>query len=183
VYYIEFNNVTLQDLDGDPGSLSEAKSRTDWPQWEKAINTELKTVEDAGTYEEVPRPQGKNVVDCKLIFKIKCKADSSILKYKAHLVARSFTQIYGVDYYETYSPVARMASFRTIIAIAAEKDWEIDSFDFNGAYLNGELDPDEEIYMEFPPGYKPWGKNTILRLQKTLYSLKQAGQRWYDSLS
>jgi Reverse transcriptase (RNA-dependent DNA polymerase) len=174
VYYIEFNNVTLQDLDGDPGSLSEAKLRTDWPQWEKAINTELKTVEDAGTYEEVLRPPGKNIVNCKLIFKIKRKADGSILKYKACLVAHSFTQIYGVDYYETYSPVARMASFCTIITIATEKDWEINSFDFNSAYLNGKLDPDEEIYMEFPPGYKPQGMNTILRLRKTLCSLKQA---------
>jgi hypothetical protein len=100
MYYIKFNNVTLQDLDSDPGSLEEAKSRTDWPQWEKAINAELKTVEDARTYEEVPRPQGKNVVNCKLVFKIKCKADGSILKYKAHLVACSFTQIYGVDYYK-----------------------------------------------------------------------------------
>jgi Reverse transcriptase (RNA-dependent DNA polymerase) len=175
MYYIKFNNVALQDLDSDPGLLSEAKSRTDWPQWEKAINTKLKTIEDARTYEEVPRPQGKNVVNCKLIFKIKCKANSSILKYKAHLVARSFTQIYGIDYYKTYSPMAQMASFCMIIAIAAEKDWEIDSFDFNGAYLNGELDPDEEIYMEFPPSYKPWGMNTILQLWKTLYGLKQAG--------
>jgi Reverse transcriptase (RNA-dependent DNA polymerase) len=109
----------------------------------------------------VPRPQGKNVVDCKLVFKIKCKADSSILKYKAHLIAHGFTQIY-VDYYETYSPVAQMASFHAIITIAAKKNWEIDSFDFNSAYLNGELDPDEEIYMEFPPGYRPLGKNVIL---------------------
>jgi GAG-pre-integrase domain/Pol polyprotein, beta-barrel domain len=106
MYYIEFNNVALQDLDGDPGLLSEAKSRTDWPQWEKAINTELKTVEDARTCEEVLRPQGKNVVNCKLIFKIKHKADSSILKYKVHLIACSFTQIYGIDYYKTYSPMA-----------------------------------------------------------------------------
>jgi Reverse transcriptase (RNA-dependent DNA polymerase) len=68
-----------------------------------------------------------------------------------------------------------MVSFHTIIAIAAEKDWEINSFNFNGAYLNRKLDPDEEIYMEFPPGYKPQGKNMILQLWKTLYSLKQAG--------
>jgi Reverse transcriptase (RNA-dependent DNA polymerase) len=106
MYYIEFNNVALQDLDGNPGSLEEAKLRTNWPQWEKAINAELKTVEDAGTYEEVPRPPGKNIVNCKLVFKIKHKANGSILKYKAHLVAHGFTQIYGVDYYETYSPVA-----------------------------------------------------------------------------
>jgi Reverse transcriptase (RNA-dependent DNA polymerase) len=70
-----------------------------------------------------------------------------------------------------------------IIAIATEKDWEIDWFDFNSAYLNGELDPDEEIYMEFPPSYKPQGMNTILWLQKTLYGLKQASRCWYNSLS
>jgi hypothetical protein len=80
VYYIEFKKVTLQDLGSDPGSLEEAKLRTDWPQWEKAINTKLKTVEDAGMYEEVLRPPGKNDINCKLVFKIKCKANSSILK-------------------------------------------------------------------------------------------------------
>jgi len=72
---------------------------------------------------------------------------SDIDKYKVRLVARGFTQIYGVDYFDTFSPVAKLASLRTILAIAARFDWEIESFDFNGAYLNGELGEDEEIHI------------------------------------
>ena len=178
VFHISFDDAafaTIQDIDGDPKTLAEAQSRTDWPEWRKAIEIETKTLENAGTWHEVTRPQGKNVVDCKWVFKIKCKADGSIQKYKARLVACGFTQIQGVDYYETYSPMARLASFRAIIALAAQHGWDIDSFDFNSAYLNGELDEHEEIYMQFPPGYKPQGDNTILRLRKTIYGLKQAG--------
>jgi Reverse transcriptase (RNA-dependent DNA polymerase) len=108
VYHTEFNDaafVTIQGIDGDPKSLEEAKSRMDWPQWKEAIDIELKTIKGTRTWEEVPRPPDKNIVNCKLVFKIKRKANSTIIKYKAHLVARGFTQIYGVDYYETYSPV------------------------------------------------------------------------------
>jgi hypothetical protein len=97
-------------------------------------------------------------------------------------VAHGFTQIFGMDYYETFSPVAKLASFRTILALAACFDWDINSFDFNGAYLNGELDEDEEIYMQAPPGYEGQGEDIILRLQKLLYGLKQARCKWYDAL-
>ena len=179
LYHVEFNNavfVTIQDVDGNPKSLEDVRSRMDWPKWQEAINIEMKTLKNAGTWHKVVRPQGKNIIDCKWVFKIKRKADSSIQKYKAHLVAHSFTQIQGVDYYETYSPVARMASFCTIIMIAAQNDWDINSFNFDSTYLNRELDKNEEIYMEFPPGYEPQGKDTILRLNKTLYGLKQAGR-------
>jgi Reverse transcriptase (RNA-dependent DNA polymerase) len=186
IYHTEFNDaafVTIQGIDGDPKSLEEAKSQTDWPRWKEAIDIELKTVEGTGTWEEVPRPPDKNIIDCKLVFKIKRKANSTILKYKAHLVAHGFTQIYSVDYFETYSPIMRLASFRTIIALTARNNWDINSFNFNSAYLNGKLDENKEIYMQFPSKYKPQGKNMILRLRKTLYGLKQAGRHWYDSLS
>jgi hypothetical protein len=93
-----------------------------------------------------------------------------------HLVARGFTQIHGVDYYETFASVAKLASVRTILAIAARNDWEIDVFDFHGAYLNGKLDEGEDVYMEQPPEYETadW--------QKALYGLKQGGRKWYNTL-
>ena len=102
-------------------------------------------------------------------------------KYKARLVARGFGQIYGVDYLDTYSPVAKLASFRTILTLAARFDWEVECFDFNSAYLNGELEESEEIYMEQLPGYEEGGKDFVKRLRKALYRLKQAGHRWYDT--
>jgi Reverse transcriptase (RNA-dependent DNA polymerase) len=108
--------------------------------------------------------------------------DGSINKYKARLVARGFTQIYGVDYFDTFSPVAKLASIRTILAIATRLDWDVDTFDFNSAFLNGELGDDEEIYMQEPPGFEE-GSIYVKRLRKSLYGLKQAGRRWYDMLA
>jgi len=108
---------------------------------------------------------------------------TSIDKYKARLVACGFTQIFGVDYYNTFSPVTKLASFCSILALAVQFDWDIKSFDFNGAYLNGKLDEDEEIYMQAPPGYEGQGEHSVKRLKKSLYGLKQAGQKWYDALS
>ena len=87
-----------------------------------------------------------------------------------------------MDYFTTFSPVAKLSSFRTILALATRHDWEIKSFDFNAAYLNGELDNDEEIYKHPPPGYDS-NPNTVKQLCKALYRLKQAGQKWYDTLS
>jgi len=147
------------------------------------MDKEIDTLEHAGTWVNVLRPTNRNIVSAKWIFRIKRKANGEIDKYKARLVACRFTQIYGIDYYSTYSPVAKMASIRLILALAARQDWEIESFDFNGAYLNGELQDNEEIYMEPPPGYENIAPNCVKRLQKSLYGLKQAGRRWYDTLS
>ena len=184
-FYAGFDDViaaALQDAEGDPKSLSEARSRADWSNWKAAMDREMSTLEEAGTWSTVLRPAGKNIVGSKWVFRLKRKADGSIDKYKARLVARGFTQVYGVDYFDTYSPVAKLASFRTILAIAARHDWEIESFDFNGAYLNGELDAGEEIYMQAPPGYDKGDAGSVKRLHKSLYGLKQAGRKWYDAL-
>jgi hypothetical protein len=140
-------------------------------------------LECSGTWSTFSRPEGKNIVGSKWVYRIKRKSDNTVDKYKARLVARGFTQIYGVDYFDTYSPVAKMASFRTILAIAARNDWDIESFDFNGAYLNGTLSEDEEIYMQEPPGYETQGEHSVKRLHKSLYGLKQAGRKWYEALS
>ena len=166
---------------GDPQSVDEARSRSDWPLWQEAMDREMKTLEDAGTWETVPRPTDHNIIGSKWVFRLKRKSDGSIDKYKARLVARGFTQVYGTDYFETYSPVAKLSTFCTILALAAQQDWDIDSFDFNGAYLNGELGENEDIYMQNPPGYDI-GEGTVKHLKKSLYGLKQAGRKWYDTL-
>jgi hypothetical protein len=97
------------------------------------MDREIATLQAACTWIDVSRPSDKNVVGSKWVFRIKRKANGSIDKYKACLVARGFTQIYEVDYFSTYSPVAKLTGFCTILAIAARHDWEIKSFDFNGA--------------------------------------------------
>ena len=102
-------------------------------------------------------------------------------KYKARLIAQGFTQIYRVDYFEMFSPVAKLSSFCPILALAVHFDWDAECFDFNGAYLNGELNDNEEIYMYSPPGYDT-DRNTVKQLCKLLYGLKQAGRKWYETL-
>jgi hypothetical protein len=146
------------------------------------MDKELATLEKARTWDTVIHPEGKNIIGSKWVFHIKRKANGSVDKYKVWLVARGFTQIFSVDYYNMFSPVVKLASFRTVLALAARFDWEIKLFDFNGAYLNGELDEDEEIYMQAPPGYENQGEHFVKRLKKSLYGLKQAGRKWYDAL-
>jgi len=103
-------------------------------------------------------------VSCKWVFKIKKNSAGEINKYKARLVAHSFTQQYGVNYDKTYAPVARLALLRLILAIAARRDWDIDVFDFHSAFLNGKLDEDEVIFMELPPGFDKQGHDLVARL-------------------
>ena len=164
-------------------SYQEARKRSDWPELEKAINVELKNLKAAGTWDVVERPENTNVVDSKWVFRLKKDAEGRVVKWKARLVARGFTQVYGVNYFETFAPVARLASIRTILAIATRNNWEIDMFDFHSAYLNGVLDDDEEIYMEQPPHHEEKERSRyVVKLKKSLYGLKQAGRKWYDSL-
>jgi transposase InsO family protein len=175
--------AAILNAEDDPKTLREARSRSDWPRWKDAMDREMETLAKAETWTTVSRPPHTNVVGSKWVFRIKRKSDGSIDKYKARLVAKGFTQIYGIDYFDTYSPVARIASFRVIFALAARFDWDIESFDFNGAYLNGTLDDDEAIYMQEPPGYESEGNGAFVkRLLKALYGLKQAGRKWYDAL-
>jgi len=94
------------------------QARPNWVQWQEAMDREIDTLQNAGTWSTVPQPSNKNVVGSKWVFCIKQKADGSVDKYKARLVARGFTQVYSEDYLDTFSPVAKLASFRTILAFA-----------------------------------------------------------------
>jgi hypothetical protein len=167
----------------EPWTVDEAQKQPNWPRWDEAIRAELKSLDDAHTWDRVPRPpKPTNVVDCKWVFKIKKNSAGEIDKYKARLVARGFTQIHGVDYYETYAPVARLASLRLVLAAAAHHDWPIDVFDFHSAFLNRKLDDNEVIYMELPPGFDKRGRDLVACLQVALYGSKQGALKWYQRL-
>ena len=168
--------VNRASINDDPKTYAEAMSRPDAEQWKAACAEELLAFAKAELYDEVERPRNRKVVDCKWVFKIKRGADGEILRYKARLVAKGFTQVEGVDYTDTFAPVSKFASIRTLLALAAKHNLDIHQMDVKSAFLNGELE--EEIYMEPPPGFRK-DKSTVWRLWKSLYGLKQASREWY----
>ena len=122
-------------------------------------------------------PEGRKAIKNKWIFKKKTDADGNVTVYKARLVAKGFWQIQGVDYDETFSPVAMLKSIRILLAIAAYFDYEIWQIDVKTAFLNGNIE--EELYMIQPEGFvdlKDAGK--VCKLQRTIYGLKQASRSW-----
>jgi hypothetical protein len=169
----------------DAPTVEEAMMRPDWPLFKDAMDVEMEVMRKTGTFGDgpVPRPIDRNVVGSKWALRIKRKANGEIDKYKARLVARGFTQVQGVDYFETFSPTAKLSSLRTILSIATQFDWDIKVFDYSAAFLNGEFTPDEEIYMEQAPHYTNGNPRDVIRLHRTIYGLKQSSRKWYEKLT
>jgi len=124
-------------------------------------------------------PPDCKIIDSKWVFKIKCGPNSKIDKYKARLVAKGYMQIEGLDYTDTFAPVTKFTTIRSLLALAAQHDLEVHQVDVKAAFLNGELE--EEIYLRPPPGFRDDSK-VVWRLQRALYGLKQASKAWYDTL-
>lgn len=162
-----------------PSCYDEAKGRT---KWESAMQEEVEALMKNETWELVPKPKDSEVVTCKWVYKLKKSSDGSIDRHKARLVARGFSQCYGLDYEETFSPVAKMATLRTLISLAAYKSWKLWQLDVKNAFLYGELDRD--VYMEQPQGFiSKQFPHYVCRLKKALYGLKQALRAWYGKIS
>ncbi|BBH01653.1 hypothetical protein Prudu_011986, partial [Prunus dulcis] len=141
--------------------------------WLKAMEDELQMIEKNETWELVDRPTEKPVIGVKWVYKTKLNLDGSVQKNKARLVAKGYAQKPGLDYNETYAPVARLDTIRTLIALAAKKGWKLFQLDVKSAFLNGVLQ--EEVYVNQPEGFVIKGKeDKVYRLHKALYGLKQA---------
>lgn len=115
------------------------------------------------------------------MFKTKLKADGSIERHKVHLVAKVYTQVEGLDYHNTFAPVAKLVIYRYVLTIVVAHQWSLHYLDIHNAFLHGDLD--EEVHMTLHPGYSPKGENQVCRLNKSLYRLKQASQNWFFKLS
>jgi hypothetical protein len=116
---------------------------------------------------------------CKWVFIVKQTPEGKIDRYKARLVAKGYSQTYGIDYDETFAPVAKMGTVRTLISCVANFSWPLHQLDVKNAFLHGDLK--EDVYMEIPPGFA--NKQTIgkvCRLKKSLYDLKQSPRAWFD---
>jgi histone deacetylase 1/2 len=158
------------------------KDALDNPHWKAAMDAEFGALLKNNTWHLVPPQQGKNIVDCKWVFKIKRKADGTLDKYKARLVAKGYKQRYGIDYEDTFIPVVKVATIRLILSIAASLGWSLRQLDVQNAFLHGLLE--EEVYMRQPPGFEDKNKpHYVCKLDKALYGLKQAPRAWYSRLS
>lgn len=127
------------------------------------------------TWTLVDKPANQKVIDNKWVYKIKKNPNDDDKRYKARLVVRGFTQQYGIDYQETFSPVVRFTSLPAILAVAAERGLLMKQFDVKTAFLNGDLD--EMVYMKQPIGFDD-KSGRVCKLQKSLYGLKQASRCW-----
>lgn len=168
-------------LSDEPTSYSEAMKRPDRLQWIQAMETEMKSMELAEVWDLIPLKLDMQPIGCRWVFKIKRKADGTIDRYKARLVAQGFTQQFGLDFVETYAPVAKFATIRLMLALVAQHDLELHQMDVETAYLNGVLDVN--IIMHQPDGFiQPGGQHLTCRLKKSLYGLKQSGRLWYQRM-
>ena len=138
---------------------------------------EIESMKENQVWNLIDPPDGVRTIECKWIYKKKKDMDGNVHIYKARLVAKSFRQVQGVDYDETFSPVAMLKSIQIILAIAAYFDYEIWQMDVKTAFLNGNLT--EDVYMMQPKGFAdPTNAGKICKLQKSIYGLKQAFWSW-----
>ena len=162
-----------------PQSFDEALNSRDW---KLAMDAEYNALIDNKTWHLVPPKRGINVIDCKWVYKVKRKSDGSLDRYKARLVAKGFRQRYGIDYEDTFSPVVKPATIRTILSVAVSRGWSLRQLDVQNAFLHGYLE--EDVYMKQPPGYEDKSKSEyICKLDKALYGLKQAPRACHSWLS
>jgi hypothetical protein len=146
------------------------------------MGAEFMALEKNRTWHLVPPKKGRNIIDCKWVYKIKSKQDGSLNRYKARLVAKGFKQRYGIDYVDTFSPVVKPTTIRIVLSIAISRGWSLRQLDVQNAFLHGILE--EEVYMKQPPGYEDKEKPSyVCKLDKALYGLKQAPRAWYARLS
>ena len=152
------------------------------PDWLNAMHEELNNFERNEVWRLVPRPTGNhNVIGAKWIFKNKQDAHGIIIRNKAHLVAQGYSQVEGIDYGETFAPIARLESIHMLLAYASYFNFKLQQMDVKSAFLNGKIE--EEVYVAQPPGFEdPKNPNMVYKLNKALYGLKQAPRAWYDTI-
>lgn len=154
--------------------------------WNDSTEVEEIALESTGTWIICSLPPGKTPIGCRWVFKVKLNADGTVEHFKTRLVAKGYTHREGLDFVDSFSPVAKMTTVRTLLSVSAAKNWSLHPLDIFNAFLNGDLD--EEIYMTLPPRYaarkgETFPPNVVLKLQKSIYGLKQASRKWFLKFS
>jgi hypothetical protein len=150
------------------------------PFLQHAMDEEHIALHKIDTWDLVPLAPGNSVVGCRWVYKIKTNSDGSIERYKPRLVAKGYSQQYGMDYEETFALVAKMTTIRTLIVVALVRQWHISQLDVKNAFLNGDLQAD--VYMAPPPGVSHYF-GYVCKLKKTFYGLKQEPRAWFEKFS
>jgi hypothetical protein len=164
---------------GIPYNLQEALSNDDW---KSALDAKYSALLRNQTWHLIPPESGRNLIDCKWIYKVKHKADGSIDRYKACLVAKGFKQCLGIDYDDTFSHIVKLATIRLVLPIVVSQGWSLRQLDVQNMFLHGVLE--EDVYMKQPPRFvDPVHPSYHCKLDKALYGFKQAPRAWYSRLS
>jgi hypothetical protein len=150
-------------------------------EWRQAMQKEIEAIEENNTWSLEELPEGKHAIDSKWVYKIKYKPNGDIERYKARLLARGFTQVEGVDYHDTFAPVAKLFTVRCLLTVAVKRNWILHQLDVNNAFLHGDLQ--EEVYIKIPQGFSRKNDTCVCKLKKSLYGLKQASRTWYQKFT
>ncbi|KAK1647929.1 hypothetical protein QYE76_065734 [Lolium multiflorum] len=151
-YFEQSHEIVIEKDDNEaPKRSKRRRIEKSFDDWKEAVHNEMDSILSNGTWELSERPHGCKPVGCKWVFKKKLRPDGTIEKYKARLVAKGYTQREGEDYFDTYSPVARLTTIRVLLSMAASYGLIVHQMDVKTAFLNGELE--EEIYMDQPDGF------------------------------
>ena len=176
--YVATKHPLPVDIDYVPSTYLQASKHA---HWRAAMQDEYNALISTGTWSIVPSHPSQNVVGCKWVFRVKKKADGTIDRFKARLVAKGFHQQEGIDFQETFSPVAKPVTIRILLTLAVQYNWFLNQLDISNAFLHGDLK--EDVYMQQPPGFvDPNSPNSVCKLKKSLYGLKQAPRAWFDKL-
>ena len=111
----------------------------------------MQALDDNGTWDLVPLPTRKKTIGCRWVFAVKFNLDGPVARLKTRLVAKGYAQTYGVDYSDTFSPVAKLTSIRLFLSLVACYDWDLHQLDIKNVFPHGDLQ--EEVYIEQPPGF------------------------------
>lgn len=158
-----------------PETFENALGSKQSAEWRNAMDREMASLRENHTWEKQALPDGAKAIPCKWVFRVKTNPDGTVDKFKARLVIKGYSQRQGVDYNQTFSPVARMSTVRSVLSIVASEKMNLAQFDVSTAFLYGKLE--ERIFMRQPEGYED-GTDAVCELKKSLYGLKQAPRCW-----
>ena len=157
--------------DEEPKSLTDALNSKSSGKWMEALEAECDSLVKSETWELVIPPNDACIVGSKWVFKVKRNANGEVDRYKARIVAQGYSQTYGIDYEEVFSPVVRYSSIRTLLTLANAQDLKIHQMDVTTAFLNGSLEHD--IYMKQPEGFvESRYPDHVCKLKRSIYGLK-----------